>query len=503
MEKLPGKNQSYWSTTVQELSYPKLEENIEIDTAVIGGGISGILTAYFLAKKGKSVVLLEARELVSGTTGGTTAKLSSQHQLIYNDLLQREGFDVAKLFYEANQEGQRLIKSIIENLGIDCDFRVTDSYVFSEHGENTSRLEKEAVAYEKIGIEGSITDSLPVDLKVTSALVMKNQAQFNPVKFLNVVLQEIDSLGGRIYQHTRYMGSEVKDDKLILSTDNPFSVTCNQVVFATLFPVEDPDLFYSDILKPVTSHLTAFLSPEALDNGIYISDDDPIRTFRGAQNGDQHVLIIGGETHPKGDGKSTIEHYKEIQHYVKEKFGLTEFLGYWSEHDHISPDRRPFIGKIQPDNNKMYVMTGYNKWGLAAAATGAQLITNLIVGENNRFEKLFSPDRQLPEVENDDNEDDEDDDNRIISPVSEQMAQLPKGQAQSVELNGKPAGIYKDLNGNMHYLDLACTHLGCEVKWNDGDRTWDCPCHGSTFDGTGKVLAGPAKEPLRKIDSLQ
>ncbi|QUW22949.1 FAD-dependent oxidoreductase [Sporosarcina sp. Marseille-Q4063] len=504
MDKLPGKNQSFWSTTAQAMSYPQLDEDIEIDTAVIGGGISGILTAYFLAKEGQSVALLEARELVSGTTGGTTAKLSSQHQLIYDDLLQQDGLDVAKLYYEANQEGQKLIKAIIDDHGIDCDYKVADSYVFSENIENTSSIEKEAEAYEKIGIEGGIADSIPVDLKVTSALVMKKQAQFNPVKFLYAVLKEVDSLGGRIYQHTRYMDSEKNGDQLILSTDTPFTVTCNQVVFATLFPAEDPDSFYSDTLKPVASHLTAFESPEAFDSGIYISDDDPIRTFRGALNGDQCVLIIGGETHPKGDGKSTIEHYEAIQHYAKEEFRLTEFLGYWSEHDHTTPDRRPFIGKIQTDNDKMYVMTGYGKWGLAASATGAGIIKSLIVGEDNRFEKLFSPERQLPEDKGDRNESNETDENHVVSPGSEQMErQLAKGQAQSVEINGKPAGMYKDTDGNMHYLDLSCTHLGCEVKWNDGDQTWDCPCHGSTFDGTGKVLAGPAKEPLRTIDSLQ
>lgn len=504
MDKLPGENLSFWSTTDQQINYPQLEEDIEIDTAVIGGGISGILTAYLLAKEGQSVALLEAREFLSGTTGGTTAKLSSQHQLIYNDLLKQDGLEVAKLYYEANQEGQRIIKSIINEHEIDCDFEVADSYVFSNDIENTSRIEKEAEAYEAIGIEGSLADSIPVDLKVTSALVMKKQAQVNPVKFLNAVLQEVDSMGGQIFQRTRYMESEEKDGKLILSTDTPFTLTCNQVVFATLFPAEDPESFYSDTLEPVTSHLTAFESPKAVDSGVYISADNPIRTFRGAKVGDQDVLIIGGETHPKGDGKSTIEHYEAIRHYAKEEFGLTKMLGYWSEHDHITPDRRPFIGKIQPDNDKMYVMTGYGKWGLAASATGAQLVKELIVGENNRFEKLYSPARKLPQDESADSESEDSDDNHIVSPGSEQMErQLTKGQAQSVEINGKPAGMYKDTDGNMHYLDLSCTHLGCEVKWNDGDRTWDCPCHGSTFDGTGKVLAGPAKEPLRTLDSLQ
>lgn len=497
MENLSGENRSFWRESTQGVSYPKLAEDLNVDVAVVGGGMSGILTAYLLSKKGKSVALLEAREMVGGTTGGTTAKLSSQHQLIYDEILQRDGLEIAKDYYDANESGRQLVQSLVKEHDINCGFETMPAYVYTQDGSNTDRLEKEAKAYETIGIDGGLTTDIPLDLDVEAALVMNNQAQFQPVKFLHGMLKEIESLGGRVFQHTMYIGTKRDESGLLLSTDTPFTVTCQQVVLATLFPAEDPHSYFSNTMKPVTSHLTAFESPKAFDSGMYISDDSPKRTFRGAEGDDYHVLIVGGETHPTGDGKSTEEHYKAIKTFAKQEFGLTEMLGYWSEHDLVTSDRRPHIGPIEEGDNQMYVMTGYSKWGIAVAATGAQLITDIITGKENRFKKLFDPQRKMPDMK-EDNESGEGggDETHVL----QESAQLNKEKAKRFEVKGKPAGMYKDVNGTVHYVDLACTHLGCEVKWNDADKTWDCPCHGSIFDGKGSVMAGPAKKPLKTIN---
>lgn len=357
-------------------------------------------------------------------------------------------------------------------------------------------MEREAKAYEEIGVEGGMTNSILLDFNVESALVMKEQAQIHPVKFLHGVLRELDSMEVGLYQHTRYMGTERDRGQLLISTDTPFTVTCRHVVLATLFPAEDPHSFYSNTMKPATSHLTVYESPDTF-RGAYISDDSPKRTFRGAQDGDRNMLIVGGETHPTGDGKSTVDRYESIRTFVKEEFGLTDMLGYWSEHDLLTPDMRPYIGKIEQDDDQMYVMTGYNKWGMTSAAAGAQLIADMLAGKENRYEKLFSPQRDLPSPDSgkSPNEKQQNDKDLLI----DQAASLKEGQAKRFEMDGKAAGMYKDVNGHVHYVDLSCTHLGCEVKWNNGDQTWDCPCHGSIFDGTGEVIAGPAKLPLKTV----
>lgn len=493
-------NQSFWRQGKKDVSYPKLGKNLEVDVAVIGGGMSGVLTAYLLAKEGKSVALLEAREMVSGSTGGTTAKLTSQHQLVYSEIMDRDGLDIAKDYYDANELGRELVKSLVEKYDIDCDFETMPAYVYTRDKKNKKQMEKEAKAYEELGINGELISTIPLDLKIEKALIMNDQAQFHPVKFLEAMVVEIEKLGGKIYEQTVYKESERSGDKLVLSTDTSFTVTCEQVVFATLFPAEDPNSYFSDSMKPVTSHLMAFKNPDVFDSGMYINDDSPKRTFRGAKDGDDNVFIVGGETHPTGDGKSTEEHYKAISKFAKEEFGLTEILGHWSEHDMVTADRRPHIGPIEEGDLQMYVMTGYNKWGLAAAAVGAQLITDLLTGKKNKFKDLFDPQRKITE-ENEVEDLSESKDSK--SGETPKSAKLNNNEAKSFEIDGKPAGIYKDDKGKSYYLDLACTHLGCEVKWNDGDKTWDCPCHGSVFDGTGSVLAGPAKDPLKKMEPFK
>ncbi|PID20291.1 hypothetical protein CSV61_15535 [Sporosarcina sp. P3] len=490
MSRLEGSQQSFWKTEAGPVHYAKLSKDLEVDTAVIGGGISGALTAYLLAKAGRSVAIVEARDFSAGSTGGTTAKLSSQHQLIYHEMLQRDGLDVARKFYDANEEGRKLIESISKEHNIDCDFTEEDAYVFTQDGSHTESLKAEAQAYDEIGIDGGMTNSIPIDFDVSSALVMRKQAQFQPVKFIHGLLKAIEELGGKIIQHTRYMDKEEHDDYLVLTTNTPYKITCKQVVLATLFPVEDPHSFYSNTMEPMSSHLTAFESDQPFGTGVYIGQDEPRRTFRGAYDGDQPILIVGGNTHRTGNKSSTIDHYEAIRQFTKAEFGLTKMLAYWSEHDMVTPDRRPFIGPIEEGNDKMFVMTGYNKWGLAVAGTAAQLICDLIEGKENSYAEFLSPQRDLPKKEEKEDQ----------PSILEQAKQLSKGEAKRFEINEEASGMYRDHTGDIHYVNLTCTHLGCEVKWNDGDETWDCPCHGSIFDGTGKVIAGPAKDPLKQID---
>lgn len=503
-EKLHGTNRSYWRASSEGAGYPKLPEDAEADVAVVGGGISGVLAAYFLAKKGKSVVLIEAREMGAGTTGGTTGKLTAQHQLVYDELIQRDGEHVAKQYYEANEDGRRLIGSIAREHGIDCDFKEADAYVLSRSEDGMDALEKEAEAYRRLGIPGSLSDSLPKGFETGKALVMEDQAEFHSMKFLHGVLRELEAMGVQLYEQTRYMSSRRDGDRLVIETDASHAVICKQIVLATLFPVEDPESFYSDTLKPFTSHLTAFTGGRAFGDGMFISADAPARTFRETPSGDGGpVWIIGGETHPTGDGSSIAGRYEKIREFAEEAFGLTDMNDYWSEHDLVSPDRRPYIGPLEKGGSSIYVMTGYGKWGLAASATGARLITDLITGAENPYEELFNPHRSLPGNEQESRLEQEEE--QGSKPAKEAAAatdaELRPGEARQTEEDGTPVGIYKDEDGDTHRLDLTCTHLGCEVAWNDGDQTWDCPCHGSVFDSTGNVLMGPAKKPLKKLDS--
>lgn len=503
-EKAMGMNQSFWRASAVRSGYPELSEDVEADVVVAGGGISGVLAAYSLAEKGRSVALIEALKMGSGTTGGTTGKLTAQHGLIYHDLLERHGEQTARQYFEANQEGRQLIESLVREHGIDCDFRKTDAYVISRSEDGIGKLKKEAEAYSRLGIPGRMTKSSPPGFESAAALVMEDQAEFHAMNFLHGILQELESMGVQLYEGTRYMEAEQNGDRLVVRTNQPYTVTCSQIVLATLFPVEDPESFYSNTMKPFTSHLTSFTGGDIeWGNGMYITEDSPTRTFRTSEAEDGRLVwIIGGETHPTGDGSSASGRYREIRTFAKEAFGLTDMQTYWSEHDLVTPDKRPYIGPLEKGGSSIYVMTGYGKWGLAASACAARVIAGLITGEDHPCKELFDPHRQLPEDtgnQNGGNDKDEGKKNESTT-VSRIAAELEDGQAIRMERDGKPVGIYKDEDGSTHILDLSCTHLGCEVAWNDGDRTWDCPCHGSVFDSTGNVLAGPAKTPLKKLE---
>ncbi|QTD39554.1 FAD-dependent oxidoreductase [Sporosarcina sp. Te-1] len=496
-------NRSFWRATAHTASYTKLGQDVTVDVMVAGGGIAGVLTAYLAAKEGKTVALVEAREVGGGTTGGTTAKLSAQHELIYADLLQTYGLDVAKLYYQANAEGLQLIRDLVKDLAIECDFEPMTSYVYSQKGKHARQLEQEAEAYKKVGAPGDVQQEMPLDigrhLDTDSVLTMENQAQFHPVKFLNGVLHALEDEGGHIYQHTMVEDVQKRGDSFRVTTNTPYTITAKQVIIATLFPAMDPHSFYSNRLKPVTSHLLAFPSDKHLGGGMYISADDPKRTVREAWDGKRSYLLVGGETHPTGDSHSTEERYATLLHYAQQTFGTGDPVDYWSEHELLTPDRLPYVGILDEEQEGMYVMTGFNKWGLTNAGVSSKLIVDLLLGKDNPYEKLFHPHRSWST----ETAGGSDANGNTAPSLTEQVKELAAGDAFTTEVEGKQTGIYKDDRGTVHYLDLSCTHLGCEVRWNDGDATWDCPCHGSIFSGSGEVLAGPAKQPLQRVKPPQ
>ncbi|WP_242698251.1 FAD-dependent oxidoreductase [Bacillus sp. SD088] len=222
---------------------------------------------------------------------------------------------------------------------------------------------------------------------------------------------------------------------------------------------------------------------------MYINVDRSVRSIRHTKVNDEEYLLVGGETHKTGDQHSTSDRYQQLAKFAEQTFSSSEVCSYWSEHDLVTEDRRPLMGYLASEDENIYTITGLNKWGLTNAAVGAKLICNLIMEQKNPYQEIFAANR----LQNNDEKED--------SSLQTKAAHLKKNQAATVEIDDQQIGLFKDQNGDIHYLDLACTHLGCEVHWNDGDHTWDCPCHGSIFNSTGKVVTGPAVQDLKKVDS--
>lgn len=499
---LPQFPEPYWRDHLSFPNFPKLTQDIETDVAIVGGGISGITAAYLLAEKGIRTVLIEAGSILTGTTGHTTAKITAQHGLIYDQLITDHGEEKAKLYYQANKEAMDFIKKTAEIHDIDCDLTMEDAYVYAETDEYASKIESEMKAYERLGIPGEYTNTIPFSVPCQAAIIMKKQYQFHPLKYLTGLIPLITNANGAIFEHTTAM--KVEDgEKPVIITDNGAKIACNHVITASHFPFNDEMGLYFARMHAERSYVLAVKTKNDFPGGMYISADTPSRTFRYTTLNGEKLVLIGGETHKTGQGISMMEHYEAIHDFAEKHFGINDIPYRWSAQDYVTPDHLPFIGRITSNHPNVLVATGFAKWGITKGTIAAKIMTDAITNEDNRYAELFSPSRSHLKGAANIVKDNLDVAKHLIQGKFAMVSKLPEeltnDEGAIVRVNGDKAGCYRDTEGTLHIVDSTCTHMGCEVEWNSGERTWDCPCHASRFSITGEVLEGPAVEPLKQI----
>jgi glycine/D-amino acid oxidase-like deaminating enzyme/nitrite reductase/ring-hydroxylating ferredoxin subunit len=502
--KMPQFPEPYWRDFIAIPTYDKLTHDIEAEVAIVGAGITGITAAYLLAKEGVNVVLIEAGEILNGTTGHTTAKITAQHGLIYDQLIKDVGEEDAKLYYEANNEAKEFIKNLISEQNINCDLTKEDAYVYANTEEYVNKIQDELRAYQKLGIPGEYAETIPFPIPCKAAIIMKDQAQFHPLKYLTALLPRITEAGGRIFENTT--ATNVQDgDTTLVTTRDGFKIRCNYVISASHFPFNDTMGFYFARMHAERSYVLAIKSDFKYPGGMYINADSPTRSLRYAKTDDGDPLIlVSGDHHKTGQGISMFEHYEALEKFSEEFLGIKEITYRWSAQDMVPVDHIPFVGPASDNHPNVLVATGYKKWGMTNGTAAALLIRDIILKKENRFSKLYNPSRfhTKPGLKNliKDNADVA---KHFIegkfSMVDKTPEDLANDQAAIVKINGNKAGCYRDLEGKLHIVDSTCTHMGCEVEWNSGERTWDCPCHGSRFAISGEVFEGPAVEPLKQV----
>jgi glycine/D-amino acid oxidase-like deaminating enzyme/nitrite reductase/ring-hydroxylating ferredoxin subunit len=501
--KLPQFPEPYWRDTTKLPSFPKLTEDTSVDVAIVGGGISGITTAYQLSKQGIKVAILEAGKLLNGTTGHTTAKITAQHGLIYDEFISHFGEEKAKLYYEANTDALNFIKRTASELHIDCEFIQDDAYIYTNADKYVSKIENEAKAYNKLGIPGEMVTSMPVDLERKNAIVMKNQGQYHPLKFLKALVQAITDSGGKIFEQTTATDVETGTNPTIITREGK-RITCNYLVSCSHFPFYDKGFYFARMYSE-RSYLMALRTKQKYSSGMYINAESPVRSLRYTPYNGENLVIVGGENHKTGHGSDTLKHYEALAAYGDELFGVEEIVNRWSAQDLTTLDKLPYIGFMTADTPNILVATGYRKWGMSNGTAAGLLLSDLIVKRDSPYKDLYTPSRFYadPSVKQLIKQN-ADVAGHLISGklemVDKRIEDLQNNEGAVVKVNGKRAGCYKDINGKIHVVDTTCTHMGCEVEWNNGERTWDCPCHGSRFSYEGHVVEGPADKPLKRVN---
>lgn len=503
-EKLPQQPESYWIKALNLPTFSPLKEDKQVDVVIVGGGITGITVAFLLVNEGLKVAILEADSVLNGTTGHTTAKITAQHGLIYDELIQNTDLATAKLYYEANKEALQFIRDTVEKQSISCDLQKQDAYVYATTDEYSQKIEKEAEAYKALGIEGELIDSIPLDINIQKALVMKNQAQFHPLNYLAHLTKIIIEKGGEIFEQTTAVNIETGEQPVVLTRDGK-RISGNFVLCCTHFPFYEGVGLYSTRLHADRSYVLAAKTQKPYPGGMYISADEPTRSLRSVLIDGEEMVLIGGERHKTGQSEDTSKHYEALEQFGQNLLGIESIPYRWSAQDLITLDHIPYIGRITSNQHNILVATGYRKWGMTNGTAAALLLCDLVMNKANPYEPLFTPARfhMKPSLKNflkeNANVFNELVDGKLLQP-ERTIEDIANDEGAVILFKGHRKGVYKDTSGQVHMVDTTCTHIGCEVHWNDGERTWDCPCHGSRFSYTGEVVEGPAEKPLQKYD---
>lgn len=474
---------SVWSESCKFRKREALNKDIKTDVLVIGAGIAGILTAYMLKQKGREVVVIDAAEIASGNTKNTTAKITSQHDLIYSKLISEFGEEKARQYAKANELAIKKYKEIIEDKRIECDFEEKPAYVYSLNEVDV--LKEEAEAAKNLGIDAEFVQEANLPFKINGALKFNNQAQFNPLKFLKGISNELV-----IYENTRAL--EIKENLVVTSGVN---ITANNIVVATHYPIMNAPGYYFMKMHQERSYVLALENTSEID-GMYIDLNKECYSFRTYNN----LLLLGGISHRTGENEEGGS-YDELRKVAKRLYPKAKEKYYWSAQDCMTIDGIPYIGRYSSETPNIYVATGFNKWGMTSSMVSAMIISDMILEKENDFSEIFSPRRfdlslSINNIANDLIETAKNFIAQKVSIPSSEIEHIKNGHGGIIEYNGEKVGVYKDKEGKEFFVSTKCTHLGCQLSWNADELTWDCPCHGSRFDYKGRLIGSPATNDL-------
>jgi glycine/D-amino acid oxidase-like deaminating enzyme/nitrite reductase/ring-hydroxylating ferredoxin subunit len=496
---------SIWKDKADQPTFPRLKENILVDVAIIGGGITGITAAYNLSKAGKKVAVLEAWKIGDGDTGSSTGNLyCTIGSPGLHTIKSRFDQDRMREVVDSRALAVNFIEARVKEYNIDCDFRRVPWCLFTDSGENVSFIEKEREAAKSVGL--IISDDIPFPIKSKYGFTVNNQAQFNPLQYVSSLAKNIESTDCSIYEDTRVLKIDEGDDVCTLQTTGG-TVTAINVVMATHTPLGIYLVHTS--LGPYREYAVAVkLNGEYPPPGIFwdmqAQEHYSMRVYDTTRG---RVLMVLGEMHKVGQKENNEQCFDNLEKFLRERFDVASVEFKWSAQQFKAADGIPYIG-LSSGNKRTYIATGFSADGLTYGTVAGMIIPEMIVEKKSKWSKTYDASRITPVasakefIKENVNVAAELIKDYLGKADAKEFSEVQTGQGKVMSVEGKKCAVSRDENGTLTVLSAVCTHMGCIVHWNEAETTWDCPCHGSRFTTKGEVMEGPAIAPLSKMQVI-
>ena len=495
--RLETTRKSFWLQ--EELpEFDSLQEDIQVDTVIVGAGLCGLLCAYFLLQKGvRDIAVIDANEVCSGTTAYTTAKITSQHGLIYAKLMQGLGVERASQYLAANQNAIRHYREIVDRYQINCDFTACNAWIYTMSKDKLPTIEDEINAVHKLGIEAEFSTKTELPFPVAGAVIFPGQARFHPLKFALHICDILSKAGCKIYGHTKATSAE----EGIVYTDKG-NIRAKHIVSCSHYPfIDKSSLMFTKVYQD-RSYVLALKNAGEVQ-GMYLDCEDGGFSFRAQKDqNNEDLLLFGAYDHKTGHDDKNL-HFDGLRAEAQRYYPGSETAYMWSAQDCMTHDKIPYIGRYSSAGENIYIATGFNKWGMTSSMAAAEIISDLVTKGSSDCQDAFCLNRgdiglqaksfvkQTVDIAG----------NFLthLTMADKSLRVIRNNEGAVVEIDGKRVGVYKDHDRRLYAVKTVCTHMGCAVKWNKDENTWDSTCHGYRFDYKGSVIGGPALKPLERL----
>lgn len=494
---------SLWQQYATKFTGKQNAGQTSFDVAIAGGGITGITTALLLQKAGKNCIVFEAYNLCFGTTGGSTAHLNTLLDSPYTTLIKNFGKENAALVARATEQAIQLVKQHINEYKIDCGFKDAAAYLFAENDEQVKELESIHDACREVNLKAVYAKDLPLNISSKKTMKIEGQAKLNPVEYVHALAQAFEDAGGIIMQNCRV--ESVADNEEVEIKTSKGNFRSSFFIYATHIPTGINLLHLR--CSPYGSYAMAVtLKNKEYPADLYYDMYDPYHYVRSQEINGQEYLIAGAEDHKTGHVENTGECFDKLEQYVRKHFDIETIANKWSSQYFEPADALPYIGKLPGHSEKILVATGYGGNGITYSHVAAVTLRDIILNKPNPYIRLFNPNRIKPVA-------------GFVSFLShnadvvkqfagrffghdqlDKISDLKQGEGKVIKYDGEVIALHKDEKGHLHAIHPVCTHMKCEVKFNNAEKSWDCPCHGARYNVDGDVITAPSSHNLEDVN---